>query len=468
MSTNPNQLSIREKVGYGLGDTASNIFFFSVNVFIFYFYTDVFGLDPGKAGTLLLATRLWDAISDPLMGTIADRTRTRLGVYRPYLLWMALPAGVAGFLAFANPDLGPDAKLIYAYITYILLMTAYTAINVPYSALMGVMTPDPEQRTSLSTFRFFGAFTGQLIISLGFLPLVDLLGNEDQGVGFPRAMALLAGVATVMFVLTFLNTKERIPPQPAKDANFIRDFGFLIKNRPWVIMVIAAILTLSSAAIRWTVTPHFYKYVVGADNTPYWWFLDKTTFVMTTGTLAFIAGVAFTGLVSRLFGKRNALIGLTILNGLTVIAFFFIPPEAYLTMVVVNAIGNFIAGPTPALVWAIYTDVVDFGEWKFGRRSTGLAFSAAMFAQKFGISIGASLCGWMLAYYGFVADKPQNQDTIDGLWFIFCILPGVIAIANGIVLLWYNLGPDQLKTIATELSERRAETARQLADQEAS
>lgn len=456
MPTIPNSLPIREKIGYGLGDTASNIFFFGVNAWIFYYYTEICKIPPATVGTLLLLPRLWDAISDPLMGTISDRTRTRFGTYRPYLLWMAIPFGICGYLTFANPDFSPSGKLIYAYITYIALMTAYTAINVPYSALMGVMSPSPAERTSLSTYRFIGAFSGQLIISMAFLPLVMELGNNDKGVGFPRAMALLAVVATLMFLGTFFTTRERVKPQLNKTENFWQDIKSLISNRPWVIMVVAAILTLSSAAVRWTITPQYLKYYFSVGDEKFFWFLDKISFVQTTGSLAFIAGVFLTGFFSKRFGKRNSLMVLTILNGLTVLTIFFIPRDGYTTLVAVNIIGNLIAGPTPALVWAIYTDVADFSEWKTGRRVTGLAFSAAMFAQKLGISIGGSVCGWVLGSVGFKPDEVPSDEVVSSFRVIASVLPGTLAIANGIVLIWYNLTDEKVESMVKDLETRRA------------
>ncbi len=447
-------LTLKEKVGYGLGDTASNIFFFGVNAWIFFYYVEVCKIPPATVGTLLLLPRLWDAITDPLMGALADRTRTRFGTYRPYLLWIAVPFGVFGYLTFANPDLDASGKLIYAYVTYIALMTAYTAINVPYSALMGVMTPVPAERTKLATFRFVGAFSGQLIISMAFLPLVLLLGDKDKGVGFPRAMAVMAVIATIMFLATFMLTRERVKP-PARSNDLLGDFKALIGNKPWVIMVIAAILTLSSAAVRWTITPQYLKYYFGVGDEPFFWFLDKISFVQTTGSLAFIAGVFLTGFFSRKFGKRNSLMGLTVINGFLVLSLFLIPRDGYMTLVVMNVIGNILAGPTPALVWAIYTDVADYSEWKSGRRVTGLAFSAAMFAQKLGISIGGSVCGWLLGSVGFDPEKPPSEEIIQSFRTIACILPGALAILNGVVLIWYRLSDAEVEKIALELEERR-------------
>ncbi|MDH3588348.1 MAG: MFS transporter [Gammaproteobacteria bacterium] len=449
------KLSVGEKIGYGLGDTASNIFFQFVNIFLLYYYTDVFGLSPAVVGTLFIVARFWDAVNDPLMGAIADRTNTRFGKYRPYLLWMAVPFGVFGYLAFANPDFSDNGKLIYAYVTYIGLMMAYTAINVPYSALMGVMTPSSDERTSLSSYRFVGAFSGMLIISLGVRPLVRLLGDGDDGTGFKLTMALLATVAVVLFLITFATTRERLTPQSNEGQSIRRDLKFLFMNRPWIVMVIAAILTLSNVAVRGAVTNHFFKYFVGDDGTPVFLFLDKTSLILSSGAIAFIVGIFFTTTLSKRFGKRNALLGLTILNGLTLVGFYFIPADQYGTMLAVNALGNLLAGPTPALVWSIYTDVVDYGEWKFGRRTTGLAFSAAMFAQKMGLTIGGGVSGWLLALYGFIANAQQTEAALDGIRLMFSILPGALALANGLVLLFYPLTDAKVKTIEAELADRR-------------
>lgn len=449
------KLPVREKLGYGLGDTASNIFFQFVNIFLLYYYTDVLGLAPAAVGTLFVVTRFWDAVNDPLMGAISDRTNTRFGKYRPYLLWMAVPFGLFGYLVFANPDFSQAGKLVYAYVTYIGLMMAYTAINVPYSALMGVMTPSSAERTSLSSYRFVGAFSGMLLISLCVRPLVRELGGDDEATGFKLSMALLSVIAVLMFLTTFATTRERIKPQSNEGQSIRRDLKFLAQNRPWIIMVIAAILTLSNVAVRGAVTNHFFKYYVGDDGTPVLWFLDRTSLILTSGALAFIVGIFFTTALGKRFGKRNALMGLTILNGLTLIAFYFIPAESYGTMLAVNALGNLIAGPTPALVWAIYTDVVDYGEWKFGRRTTGLAFSAAMFAQKMGLTIGGGAAGWLLAFYGFVANEQQSETSLQGIRLMFSVLPGALAFANGIVLIWYPLTEKMVADIERDLEERR-------------
>jgi GPH family glycoside/pentoside/hexuronide:cation symporter len=284
------------------------------------------------------------------------------------------------------------------------------------------------------------------------------LGNGDEATGFKLTMGLLAVIATVLFMITFATTKERVKPQkPPEGTSLKKDIKFLFKNRPWIIMVIAGILTLSNVAVRAAVTNHFFKYYVGDDGSPVFWFLDRTSLLLSSGALAFITGILFTSALSKRFGKRNALMGLTLLNGFTFIGFYFIPADAYGLMLIVNIIGNIIAGPTPALVWAIYSDVADYGEWKFGRRTTGLVFSAAMFAQKMGLTIGGGVSGWLLSGFGFVANETQTETAMLGIRLMFSILPGALAIANGVILIWYPLSDEEVNSIEKELITRRAE-----------
>jgi GPH family glycoside/pentoside/hexuronide:cation symporter len=451
---NTTKLSTKEKIGYGLGDTASNFFFQTFNIFLLYYYTDVFGLAPAAVGTMFLLARFWDAVNDPMMGVVADRTVTKRGKYRPYLLWVAIPYGLLGYLIFANPDLGANGKLIYAYVTYIAMMMAYTAINVPYSALMGVMTPSSVERTSLSSYRFVCAFGGGFLVSLAVRPLVRELGGGDEVKGFQYTMAIFAVVSILLFWVTYATTRERVKPAVQK-ISLRGDFSALLRNTPWLVMVAAAVLTLSNVAVRGAVTVHYFKYVVGDTGESFLFGIDRTTLVMSSGMLAFIAGVFFTARVGRMLGKRNALMTCTLLNAATVIGFYFIPPDQYWVMVVVNLLGNLFAGPTPALVWAMYADVADYGEWKFGRRSTALVFSAAMFAQKMGLTIGGSLSGWMLGLYGFVPNQAQTPETLSGIRIMFCIVPGVLAVANGLVLLGYRLTDAKVAEIESDLAARR-------------
>lgn len=451
-----------EKLGYGMGDTASNIVFQGVNILLLYFYTDVMGLAPATVALIFVGVRIWDTVNDPVMGIIADRTQTKHGKYRPYLLWMAVPFGLVTFMTFAAPSLSEPLKIAYATATYLILMMVYTAINVPYSALMGVMTSNSEQRTILSSYRFVGAFTAGLIISMAARPMVSLFGGGqgtegfDEALGFRLTFLLLASLATILFLVTFFTTKERVAPPKVKDQNIRKDVEVLLQNRAWLVMAAAGVLTLSNVAVRNAVTFHFFKYYVGDDGSPFFLFLDQTSLFLTLGSLAFIAGLVFTKTLARMFGKRNALIGLTVLNAITMMAFFFIPPEAYWVMVGVNIIGSLLAGPTPALVWAMYADVADYGEWRSGRRSTGLVFSAAMFAQKMGLTIGGAGAGALLGLIGFVANQDQSPETLDGLRVIFSLVPGGLALCNGLVLLLYPIREETVEQMGQELAASRA------------
>jgi GPH family glycoside/pentoside/hexuronide:cation symporter len=462
------RLRLTEKIGYGLGDMASNLYFQFFNLFLFYYYTDVFGLDPAAIGTMYLVANLWDAVNDPIMGAIADRVRTPQGRYRPFLLWFAVPYGVFGYLLFANPDLGEVGKLAFAYVTFIAFKMIYTAINVPYSALMGVMTDNDDDRVALSTFRFLGAFGGGFVVSLLVRPLVTAFGGGDEVTGFQYTMALFGVVSVALFLTTWATTRERIAPDPeAAPVSLLEDFRLLAQNRPWVVMVGAAICTLAAVAIRGAVTVHYFKYYVGSSDAALFtlgdtstaWHLsfDATTVFLASGSLAFIAGVACTSWVSAAFGKRNGLILLTVLNAVTVLGFYAIPPDAWWTMLGVNLLGSLLAGPTPALVWALYTDVADYGEWKFGRQATGLVFAAAMFAQKLGLTLGGAGSGWMLDAVGFVANAEQTDGALLGIRVMFCIIPGSLSLLNGLILLAYPLTRADTARMQAELAERRSE-----------
>ncbi len=450
------QLRFVEKLGYGLGDTASNFVFHTFNIFLFYYYTDVFGIPAAAVGTLFLVARLWDAVNDPMMGAIADRTRTRWGKYRPYLLWMALPYGILGYVMFANPELSAQGRLVYAYVTYTVMMMAYTAINIPYSALMGVMTPSSAERTVLSSYRFVCAFTGQLLITFSARPLVALIGDGDEAAGFKGAMAIFAVAAVGLFLFTFAVTRERVAPPAGQRADLRKELGLLVRNQPWVILFAAAIFTLANVAVRGAVTLHYFKYYVGDDGSPFIGFLDRSTLFMTSGTVALILGVACTKWFSSRWGKRELMVGLTLANAAAMASFYILPPENFWLMVAVNAVGTFIVGPTPALVWAMYADVADYGEWKFGHRSTALVFSAAQFAQKLGLTIGGFLSGWILHLVGFVANEAQSTGALTGIRLMFTLIPAAFAVASAVAIWFYPIGEDKVALIERELEARKS------------
>lgn len=454
MALEVEQLSFKEKLGYGLGDVASNFFFQVFNIFLLYYYTDIFGLLPAAVGTMFIVTKVVDAISDPVMGLIADRTKSRWGKFRPYLLWGAIPYGLCGYAMFANPDLSYNGKLIYAYVTYTLMMLAYTVINVPYSALMGVISPSSIERTKVASFRFIGAFSAAWLIGTFVTPLKNILGAGDEALGFRLTMMIFAVLSVALFWICFATTKERVAPVQ-EETKIPRDLKALLANGPWIALFIAAIVTLMNMAVRGGTALYYLKYYVGDDGSPIFLIFDKTAVLMSLGLLAMIAGISLTRTLCERFEKRSLLITLTVLNAISMAVFYVIPPDQYWLMVAINCLGSFIIGPTPALVWAMYADCADYGEWKTGRRTTALIFSTVQFAQKLGLAVGAGLAGILLSKFGFVANEVQSESAMAGIRFLFSILPAILAILGAIAILFYRLDGATVAKIEQELLQRR-------------
>lgn len=456
MSQNNERLSVSEKLSYGLGDTASNFFFQTFNLFLLYYYTDVFGIAPAAAGSIFLAARVVDMFSDPIMGVIADRTNSRWGKFRPYLLWMAIPYGIIGYMMFVIPDVSESGKLTYAYATYIAMMLAYTAINIPYSALLGVISPSSTERTLVSSFRFFGAFAGGLLISMFVRPLVYAIGGEDdEAFGFQMTMAIFATISVGMFFITFKGTRERVQPPMGQRNNLRKDLSALVRNRAWLVLFFVAVFTLANVAARGAATIYYFKYYVGASDAPMFLVFDQTSIIMTSGMLGLIAGVWLSKPLAARFEKRSIMILFSLLNAVMTASFFFTPPDQFWLMFTLSVLGGFLAGPTVPLVWSMYADVADYGEWRWGRRSTALVFSAALFAQKMGLAIGGAVAGWYLGLVGFVAGVDQGPDALMGIRILFSLFPAALALAAIVALFFYPLKSAKLAQIETELATRR-------------
>jgi GPH family glycoside/pentoside/hexuronide:cation symporter len=451
------RLPLREYVGYALGDTASNLFFQTFNIFLTYYYVDVWGILPGAIATMMFLVRLWDAVNDPMMGLIADRTRTRWGKFRPYLLWMAVPYGVCGYLVFANPHLAQTGKLVYAYVTYTLMLMVYTAINVPYSSLLGVISPSSRTRTVASSFRFVGAFGGAFLISTFVKPLAHALGGGSEVRGYQYTMAIFAAISVVMFLVCFATTKERVTPPAGQVTNVRGELRELVGNWPWLVLLFTAIFSMTFIILRSGSTLFYFKYVVGADSTPVLFgFMDRATvFLSSTGACQML-GAGCLGLVARRADKRILAIVLTLITGICYASFYVLPRDHFGLLLAVNAVGSFCMGPTSALVWAMYGDVADYGEWKFGRRSTALVYSASLFALKTGSMIAGVLLPLFLDRFGFVREVVQTPTALLGISLAFSILPGVFAGLKAVTLWIYPLNQGQVDRIEQALRERRA------------
>jgi glycoside/pentoside/hexuronide:cation symporter, GPH family len=450
------RLSFGENFGFALGDTASNFFFQTFSIFLLYYYTKVFGIDAAVAGTMFLITRLWDAITEPFMGLICDRTKTRWGKYRPYLLWMAIPYGVFGYLIFANPDLGHAGKIAYAYFTYAMMMMAYTAINVPYSSLMGVLSPSSHARTIASSFRFVGAYGGGLLISMFVRKLVRVFGGGNELHGFQLTMGLFALASIILFWIAFLTTKERVQPPLGQKQNVKEELKELFGNRPWVLLFFAAIFSTTFIYIRDSVTNHFFEYVVKAGDKAIFLWMDKTSLFLTLGRLSMMLGVLCVGFLVRRIDKKPLATGLTFGTAVCWFSFYFIPLHSYGPMLALNVLGSFMMGPTSALVWSMYGDVADYGQVKFNRRSTGLIHSGSLFALKSGTALAGFLGGWLLSLFGFDALKiTQSETSLRGILLMFSVIPACFAVCKGIFLILYPLNRQKVLENERELADRK-------------
>jgi GPH family glycoside/pentoside/hexuronide:cation symporter len=451
-------LSFKEKLGYGLGDGASNFFFQVFNLFLLYYYTDVFGLAPAAIGTMFILTKVVDAVSDPIMGLIADRTESRWGKFRPYILWGAVPYGLCGYAMFANPDLSQTGKLVYAYITYTLMMLAYTAINVPYSALMGVISPSSIERTKVASYRFACAFAAGWLIATFVTPLKNMLGAGDEATGFQLTMMLFAVISISLFWITFATTKERVHPKN-EPSDIRSDLRMLIGIGPWVALFFSGVFALMNIAVRLGSTLFYFKYYIGDDGTRIFWIFDKTAVFLSLSTFSMLAGITLTQFLVRRFEKRSLMIALTLGNAVAMAVLFVIPPDQYWLIVALAVIGGLLSGPTPALVWSMYADCADYGEWKTGRRITALIFSASQFAQKFGLAIGAGLSGYILSLFGFVANEVQSETSMTGIRLMFSVFPAILATLSALAILFYRLDSAKVKQIEMDLWERHSQQA---------
>lgn len=440
-------LSVVEKLGYGLGDMAANFIFQTMVMFQLVFYTDTFGITAAAAGTLLVVVRVFDAAFDPVMGAIADRTETRWGKFRPWVLWTAVPFGIMGFLTFVTPDFSPAGKLAYAYVTYVLLMAVYSANNLPYSALSGVMTGDLGERTSLSTYRFVCAMTAQLIIQGLALPMVNMFGQGNSAVGYQFTIGIFSALAVVLFVITFATTRERIRPAADQSATTAQHFADLRRNGPWLAMFALTFVLFITLSMRGSVVLYYFRYYVGDEG------LFSAFNVL--GTLATIAGILFsTGLAMR-YGKRNVFIGGLLGTTAFTLAFLPLPPSAVKTMFVVEMLRQFVYGFTIPLLWAMMADVADYSEWKTYRRATAIVFAGVVFALKAGLGFGGAITGYVLSYYGYVPNVEQTPAALAAIRYTMSVLPAVGFAICAACLLLYGIDKAAEIRITDDLRERR-------------
>lgn len=462
MNLGQQKISFSEKVGYGFGDFASSMFWKIFGMYLLFFYTDVFGIAPAVVGTMFLVTRIWDSCFDPLVGILADRTQTRWGKFRPYLLWFAVPFAVIGVLTFYTPDFSEKGKIIYAYITYSLMMMVYSAINVPYASLLGVMSSDSKERTTLSSYRMVFAFAGSVLALWLVEPLVKHFGGDmNSKSGWLYTIIVFGVITTILFMGCFALTKERVKPLNNEKPNLKVDVKDLWQNKPWWILLGAGIAALVFSSIRDGAAVYYFKYYVSAtENFSIHLFgtrfeMTPTSFYLVLGQAAAIIGVIAATPIAKKIGKKNTFLGAMFFAGLFSLGFYFIGksslPLIYVFQVLTSICGNAIF----PLIWAMYADSADYSEWKQGRRATGLIFSASSMSQKFGWTIGGSTTGWLLAYFGFKANVEQTVFAQHGIQLMLSILPAVAAFLSVLFIAFYPLNEKRLQAIEFELVEKR-------------
>jgi GPH family glycoside/pentoside/hexuronide:cation symporter len=461
-------LKLREKLSYGFGDLASVLYWQTFMVYLTFFYTDVFGIAALAAGTMLGLSRTVDAFFDPIMGMMADRTETRWGKFRPFLLWFCVPFAVVGVLTFTTPGFGSSGKLIWAWCTYNALMLLYTAINIPYTAMLGVISSNPNDRTTLSSIKFVGAFAAGMIVSQLLLPMSNIMGHGNAARGWQLSFVIIGIAAVVFFLITFFNTRERVRPPKAQKTSVSRDLGDLVTNAPWLILVAATITFILFVALRGSVIVHYFKYYVGSQTltlpsflpwiggTQVWHYESLASTFNSSGQLASLIGVILVPFYARWVGRKTAFVSLFVTAILSTAAFYLFKPDQLGLIFGVNLLGSITGGPLSALLWAMYADTADYAEWKRGRRATGLVFSASIFSQKCGWALGAWAALALLSSVGFKANIIQTPATLHGLVMLVSIFPAIVGVVSIAIVLFYPLNESKMEQIGAELKARRA------------
>ncbi len=476
MSSISQKLSIREKIGYSLGDLAANLVFQTLVTYLAYFYTDIYGLETGDASAVILTVGLVAAFGfNPIIGAIADRTNTKWGKFRPWILWTAIPLGIAALLAFSTPDFEYKGKVIYAVITYTLLLLLYAANNLPYSALSGVITGDMGERNSLSSYRFVAVMAAQFFVQVFMLPIIESAGGGDKAVGIEIVMTWLAIIGTVMLLITFFTTKERVVPTPEQKSSIKEDLGDLVKNRPWIIMLTLTTLLFITLAMKGGSYVYYFENYV--DKTALTEFLQPILDFLSGigmnffgdnpvsagfglfnggGIIFMVVGIMFSKRLADKYGKRDIFGIFLFVSTIFILLFYFFPSKSIGLMFGSQILHGFFYGITIPILWAMIADVADFSEWKTTRRATAIIFSAMMVGLKAGLSIGSSLVAWILGQYNYVpsADS-QVESAIHGTKMLVSIYPSIPFLIGVGLLFFYEINKKMEVQIESELSERR-------------
>ncbi|WP_428741928.1 MFS transporter [Tenacibaculum sp.] len=483
MSTQTQKLSIKEKIGYSLGDLAANLVFQTLMTYLAYFYTDIYGLETKHASVIMLSVGLVAAFGfNPIIGAIADRTRSKWGKFRPWILWTSIPLGVIALLAFSTPDFDYKGKVIYAVVTYTLLLLLYAANNLPYSALSGVITGNMADRNSLSSYRFVAVMFAQFFVQVFMLPIIESAGGGNKAVGIEVVMTWLAIIGTIMLLITFFTTRERIVPKPEQKSSIKEDLGDLIKNKPWIIILVATTLIFITLAMKGGSYVYYFENYVNKERLtqfiqPILDFLSGIGInffgenpvsagfgLFNAGGIIFmIVGITLSKRFADKYGKRDVFKVALFISTLFIIAFYFFPSTSVELMFVSQILHGFFYGLTIPLLWAMIADVADYSEWKTNRRATAIIFSAMMVGLKAGLSMGSAFVTWILGMYNYVTKESapvgdiivQPESAIHGTKMLVSIYPAIPFLICVGLLFFYEINKKMEVQIENDLKERR-------------
>jgi GPH family glycoside/pentoside/hexuronide:cation symporter len=476
-NSDPQKLSVFEKIGYSLGDLAANLVFQTLVTYLAYFYTDIYGLKAADASVIILVVGLVAAFGfNPIIGALADRTNSKWGKFRPWILWTAIPLGVAAFLAFSTPHFSYKGKLIYAAITYTFLLLLYAANNLPYGALSGVITGNMKERNSMSAYRFVAVMFAQFFVQVFMLPIIIYVGGGDKAAGIERLMSWLAVIGMILLLITFFTTKERIVPKPEQKSTLGQDLKDLSKNRPWVIMLVLTLLVFITLALKGG------SYVYYFEN-----YVDKnslTTFINPVlkafsnaginffgdepvsaglglfnagGIICMIIGITLSKRLADKYGKRDVFGIALFISTLFILAFYFFPPASVKLIFASQILHGFFYGITIPILWAMTADVADYSEWKNNRRATAIIFTAMMVGLKAGLTLGGSLLTWLLGLYKYVPNSTTGQSStaIHGIKMLVSVYPSIPFLIGAALLFFYAINKKMEDQIETDLLTRR-------------
>jgi len=471
------KLSITEKIGYSLGDLAANLVFQTLMTYLAYFYTDIYGLQADDATALMFIVGTIAAFGfNPIVGAIADRTKSKWGKFRPWILWTAVPLGVISVLAFTTPDFSYKGKVVYAVVTYTLLLLLYASSNLPYSALSGVITGNMKERNSISSFRFVAVMFAQFFVQVFMLPIIIYAGEGDKAVGIEIVMTWLAIIGTILLLITFFTTKERVIPKKEQESTLREDFADLISNKPWVIMLILTTLTFISLAMKGGSYVFYFENFIDVSYltnfiSPILEFLTSVGInffgndpvsagfgLFNAGGIIFmIIGIGFSKSLADKYGKRNVFGWFLFISSLFILLFYFLKPTSIAFIFGAQILHGFFYGITIPLLWAMIADVADFSEWKNNRRATAIIFSAMMVGLKLGLTIGSSLVTQILSSYGYVANSElgQSSEAVLGTKLLVSVYPSIPFLIGVALLFFYEINKSMESQIEFDLKQRR-------------